>query len=220
MKRMKSTSRKTLLMLLIFLLAFMSLKGKVVYAATEAEELRGLLDEYEEELGDLNQLKKVIDETYNDLYTATQVDDALKEKLNSDIDKFNEIDGINPLIKSVLDMELRSQVKNLTDENIDEMREEILVIKEWVDAKVGSSENNANNGNNENNSEEVVTDEKDDPVDKIEQTSTNEVIVDKTVSNQSLPKAGAKGIISISLILLIIGAIILRIKNIQLKEIK
>ena len=137
---MRNFKEKILGILLISILIFASFRAPIVYGKTEADELKELLDEYEEDLGDLNQLKKVVDVTYNDLYTATKVDDALKEKLREDISNFENIDGINPLILSVLDIELNSQVNNLDDDNIDDMREEISVIKEWVDAKVGTSE--------------------------------------------------------------------------------
>ena len=208
MKKMNSTNKKILFMVLIFLIAFMSIKAKVVYAKTEAEELRELLDEYEEDLGDLNQLKEVIDETYNDLYTATKVDDTLKEKLNADIDKFDDIDGINPLIKSVLDIELKSQVENLTDENIDEMREEISVIKEWVDDKVGDSNSNEEDYNSDYDTEDF------------EQNIQENPTIDKTLSNQILPKAGTRNAIIIISIIIAIGAIFSIIRYRQLKEIK
>ena len=148
---MRNFKEKILGILLISILIFASFRAPIVYGKTEADELKELLDEYEEDLGDLKQLKKVVDVTYNDLYTATKVDDALKEKLREDISNFENIDGINPLILSVLDIELNSQVNNLDDDNIDDMREEISVIKEWVDAKVGTSEDDGKKDDNKNN---------------------------------------------------------------------
>ncbi len=210
---MKNTNKKIFFLLLIFLLTFMSFKTKVVYAKTEAEELKELLDEYEEDLGDLNQLKEVVDEIYNDLYTAEKVDEALKEKLNLGIEKFENIDGINPLLKTILDIELKSQVTNLTDENIDEMREEISVIKEWVDGKVGNS------GNNGNNSDGDVADKENNVTDKNEQDTQKNGTTDKTISDKILPNAGIKSIISM-LLIISIGAIFSTIRYIQLKEIK
>lgn len=212
MRKMKNINKKIFFLILIFLLTFISLKAKVVYAKTEAEELKELLDEYEEDLGDLNQLKEVIDEIYNDLYTAEKVDDALKEKLNSGIEKFENIDGINPLLKTILDIELKSQVTNLTDDNIDEMREEISVIKEWVDSKVGNSENNGNNPGED-------TADKDNNVTDKNQQNVQNGTTDKTIADKVLPKAGIKSIISI-LIIISIGAIFSIIRYIQLKEIE
>ena len=120
---MRNFKEKILGILLISILIFASFRAPIVYGKTEADELKELLDEYEEDLGDLKQLKKVVDVTYNDLYTATKVDDALKEKLREDISNFENIDGINPLILSVLDIELNSQVNNLDDDNIDDIEE-------------------------------------------------------------------------------------------------
>ena len=85
------------------------------------------------------------------------------------------------------------------------MREEILAMKEWTDDKVKDDVSNENVVDKENN---------------IVQTTQKNVTIDQSLSNQSLPKAGIKNIISILLILIVIGAIISIIKYIQLKEIK
>lgn len=209
MCKIKNINNKIFFLLLIFLIAFIGLKVKVVYASSEAEELKSLLTENEEELGNLNQFKEVIDEIYNDLNTVTEVDEAFREKLKSDIDKLDNIDGINPVFKSILDIELKSQADNLTDENIGEMREEILVMKEWADEKV---KENASNGETVNNGNSVQN--------NIVQTTQKNVSVDQSLSNQSLPKAGIKNVISILLILIIISAIVSIIKYMRLKEIK
>ena len=181
------------------------MKVNVVYASSETEELKELLSENEENLGNLQQFKEVIDGMYNDLNEVTEVDEAFREKLKSDIDKLDNVDGINPVFKSVLDIELKAQADNLTNENIGEMREEILAMKEWTDDKVKDYVSNENGVDKENN---------------IVQTTQKNVTIDQSLSNQSLPKAGIKNIISILLILIVIGAIISIIKYIQLKEIK
>ena len=85
----------------------------------------------------------------------------------------------------------------MTDENIGEMREEILVMKEWADEKV---KENASNGETVNNGNSVQN--------NIVQTTQKNVSVDQSLSNQSLPKAGIKNVISILLILIIISAIV------------
>ena len=125
MCKMKNINKKIFFLLLIFLIAFIGLKVEIVYASSEAEELKSLLSENEEELGDLKQFKEVIDGIYNDLNTVEEVDDAFREKLKSDIDKLGDIDGINPVFRSILDIELKAQADNLTNENIGEMKEEI-----------------------------------------------------------------------------------------------
>ena len=205
MCKMKNINKKIFFLLLIFLVAFIGLKVNVVCASSEAEELKELLSENEENLGNLQQFKEVIDGMYNDLNEVTEVDEAFREKLKSDIDKLDDVDGINPLFKSVLDIELKAQADNLTNENIGEMREEILAMKEWTDDKVKDDVSNENVVDKENN---------------IVQTTQKNVTIDQSLSNQSLPKAGIKNIISILLILIVIGAIISIIKYIQLKEIK
>lgn len=205
MCKMKNINKKIFFLLLIFLVAFIGLKVNVVCASSEAEELKELLSENEENLGNLQQFKEVIDGMYNDLNEVTEVDEAFREKLKSDIDKLDDVDGINPLFKSVLDIELKAQADNLTNENIGEMREEILAMKEWTDDKVKDYVSNENGIDKENN---------------IVQTTQKNVTIDQSLSNQSLPKAGIKNIISILLILIVIGAIISIIKYIQLKEIK
>ena len=205
MCKMKNINKKIFFLLLIFLVAFIGLKVNVVCASSEAEELKELLSENEENLGNLQQFKEVIDGMYNDLNEVTEVDEAFREKLKSDIDKLDDVDGINPLFKSVLDIELKAQADNLTNENIGEMREEILAMKEWTDDKVKDYVSNENGVDKENN---------------IVKTTQKNVTIDQSLSNQSLPKAGIKNIISILLILIVIGSIISIIKYIQLKEIK
>ena len=200
--------------MLISILVFASFRTIVVYGKTEADELKELLDEYEEDLGDLNQLKKVVDVTYNDLYTATKVDDALKEKLREDISDFEDINGINPLILSILDIELNSQVNNLDDDNIDDMREEISVIKEWVDAKVGTSEDD---GNKDDNKNDGTNNDSNNNGNKVEQTNA---IIDKTTSSENIPYAGVQNVIKIFVLMAGISTVIFMIKYRELKEIK
>lgn len=215
---MRNFKEKILGILLISILIFASFRAPIVYGKTESDELKELLDEYEEDLGDLNQLKKVVDVTYNDLYTATKVDDALKEKLREDISNFENIDGINPLILSVLDIELNSQVNNLDDDNIDDMREEISVIKEWVDAKVGTSEDDGNKDDNKNDGTNNGTNnDSNNNGNKVEQTNA---IIDKTTSSENIPYAGVQNVIKIFVLMAGISTVIFMIKYRELKEIK
>lgn len=123
------------------------------YATTneEKEELISLLNEYKDDLGNLNQFKEVVDALYNDINSATTVTDELKEKLNEDIDKLSEVEGINPLILQTLQIELKSQVEDLDDSNLSEVKEEIKIIKDWVDENVENSNNSGDNTNNNQN---------------------------------------------------------------------
>ena len=215
---MRNFKEKILGILLISILIFASFRAPIVYGKTEADELKELLDEYEEDLGDLKQLKKVVDVTYNDLYTATQVDDALKEKLREDISNFENIDGINPLILSVLDIELNSQVNNLDDDNIDDMREEISVIKEWVDAKVGTAEDDGKKDDNKNNgTNDGANNDSNNNGNKVDQSNPT---IDPTTSGEKIPYAGAQNIIKILVVIAGISIIVFVIKYRELKEIK
>ena len=195
---------------MIVILIVIGLNSQTVYAKTEADELKELLDEYKDDLGDLKQFKNVVNETYKDLYDAAKVDDTLKQKLKKDVEKFNNIDGINPLIVSILDIELNSQIDNLTDDNIDDMKEEISVIKEWVDSNVDES-------SDKNDSNISDDDGRDDNSEIPDQSIDND---DGTIADSQIPRAGVKCFISISLMIVIILAIVFREKYRKLKEIK
>ena len=203
---MKRINQKIIAIILIVILIVIGLNSQTVYAKTEADELKELLDEYKEDLGDLKQFKNVVGETYKDLYDATKVDDTLKQKLKKDVEKFNNIDGINPLIVSILDIELNSQIDNLTDDNIDDMKEEISVIKEWVDSNVDES--------SDKNDSNISDDDGLDNNSKIpDQSIDND---DVTIADSQIPRAGVKCFISISLMIVIL----FKEKYRKLKEIK
>ena len=118
----------------IFLL-FNILSPVFAVTASERQELIELLNEYEGDLGNLVEFKLIVDKTYNDLHSVSSVDDTLKETLRADIDMLDTVSDLNPLILTVLDVELNSQVDNLTNSNLHEMQEEIAIIKEWSDQK-------------------------------------------------------------------------------------
>lgn len=208
---------KIIFLIALFILIIINCSITDVYAQSEREELLELLDDYKEDLGDLTEFKQVIDKIYDDLYSSTKVDDSLKEKLNTDIDALTDVTNIDPLMATVLEIELKSQVNNLTDSNIDEMREEISILKEWADKQVASNDNN----NNEENKPDIPgetnkpseTDVPNKPVDNSTTTNQN--------SNESLlnklPYAG-KINISLMLIVLIIISLFCIIKYRQFKE--
>ena len=93
--------KKSIILICIFILMLMltSLFCSV-QSVTESErqDLIDLLDEYKEDLGNLSEFKEVVDKTYNDLYSATTVDDSLKETLREDIDLLDTVTDLNPLI--------------------------------------------------------------------------------------------------------------------------
>ena len=147
-------TKKAIILICIFILTFISTSlfhSVLGVTASERQELIDLLNEYKGDLGNLNEFKEVVDITYNDLYSATTVDDTLKEKLREDIDLLDNVTDLNPLILTVLKVELNSQVDNLTDSNLEEMQEEISIIKEWTDEQLGISNTDTPNNNNDNN---------------------------------------------------------------------
>lgn len=209
---MRNISKKIILIVLVAIMLIAGMQAHVVYGKTEAEELKEQLEQNEENLGNLNDFKVVVDEMYTDITTATKVDDALKQKLKKDVENLNNVEGINPLIVSVLSIELNSQIDNLTDENLGEMQEEVKVIKDWVDSKVSTDNNNGNNnnaGDNTNNGSNASG---------ADNTQTN-TKVDDSIANIAIPKAGIKYIFSIAVAIVAVG-IFMFVKYRKLQDIK
>lgn len=209
---MRNISKKIILIVLVAIMLIAGMQAHVVYGKTEAEELKEQLEQNEENLGNLNDFKVVVDEMYTDITTATKVDDALKQKLKKDVENLNNVQGINPLIVSVLSIELNSQIDNLTDENLGEMQEEVKVIKDWVDSKVSTDNNNGNNnnaGDNTNNGSNASG---------ADNTQTN-TKVDDSIANIAIPKAGIKYIFSIAVAIVAVG-IFMFVKYRKLQDIK
>lgn len=185
---------KKVILILTLLLLFCSCMMSSVYASSESDELETLLNEYVEDLGDLNDLKQVIDETYNHLIDAETIDDSLKEELRDDVSQLENVSEMNPIIMQVLIVELNSQIDNLTEDNIEQMREEITTIKDWVDERV-----EADDIDNIDNIDDDLDDE--DFID----TSDEEPIINKRDSTSILPYTG-KTITKVILVTLIVLA--------------
>lgn len=224
-------TKKHIILVCIFILTFIltSLFYSVLgVTASEKQELIALLTEYKSDLGNLNEFKEVVDITYNDLYSATIVDDALKEKLRQDIDLLDTVTDLNPLILTVLKVELNYQVDNLTDSNLEELQEEISIIKEWTDEQLGISNidtpNNDSNDNDDNTNIDNVpntnqeqqnnnSDNQNTPIATHQSQNTNQVTT-------PLPHTGINSIIIIGFILLLsISAIISIIRYKQFKDV-
>ena len=216
---MRNISKKIILIVLVAIMLIAGMQAHVVYGKTEAEELKEQLEQNEENLGNLNDFKVVVDEMYTDLTTATKVDDALKQKLKKDVENLNNVQGINPLIVSVLSIELNSQIDNLTDENLGEMQEEVNVIKDWVDNKISSNDNKDNNSNNNgDNSNSGNNTNTGNNISGTDNNQTNSK-VDNTIANISIPKAGVKCIFSILVVIAGVG-VFMFIKYRKLQDIK
>ena len=201
--------RKSQKIILIFIMLLMILTVNVfqkVYASSEeAAELVAVLDAYKDQLGDLEQFKNVIDQVYNDLNSATKVDDNLKRKLIEDINKLSEVEGINPLILQVLVEELTTQANNLTDDTLPEMQEEIRIIKEWADEQVETT-------GGENPPVEETPPEEETPPPTTPKPTTPSKPTDTSTSDKKIPYAGIRDVFSILIVVVAIIAIIVKKK--------
>lgn len=220
---MEKISKKIVCIVLISMLILVGMRSQVAYAKTEAEELKELFDEYEDNLGNLDDLKGVMDQLYKDLKSATKVDDTLKETLKKDVENLNNVQDMNPLVLSVLSIQLNSQIDNLTDENLGEMQEEISVIKQWVDEKVGSQDdnNNSNNNNNGNNNSGNDANNGNNNANNSNGSNNNQSkpSVDNTIANTNIPKAGVKYAVTMLFIIMLVGSIMF-VKYRKLQDIK
>lgn len=196
---MNKISKKIIYILLAVVLIMMSFLVTNVYALTDSEaELVQILTEYKNELGDLNQFKEVIDKMHNDINDATTVDDALKAKLAADIAELENINGINPLVLNVLEVELSSHIANLTNDNLDEVKQELAVIKGWIDSQV---------------SETPTTPDIPEAPDTPNTPDTSDKPVDSSVVKDSkLPQTG-KSIVIVLVVLFLLVNIIICIKQ-------
>ena len=224
-------TKKAIILICIFILTFISTSlfhSVLGVTASERQELIDLLNEYKGDLGNLNEFKEVVDITYNDLYSATTVDDTLKEKLREDIDLLDNVTDLNPLILTVLKVELNSQVDNLTDSNLEEMQEEISIIKEWTDEQLGISNTDTPNNNNDNNNNDDTN------IDNVPNTNEEQQNNDSDNQNTpityqsqnmnqattSLPYTGTSSILIGFIILLSISMVVSIIRYKQFKDVK
>ena len=189
-----------------------------VYAETSSEdkqELIDMLNQYKNDLGDLNQVKTVVDQLYSDINSASTGDDNLKKTLTEDINMLDNVTGMNPLILTVLKSELSSQVEQLSDSNLSELKDEVAVIKEWVDTQVsGGSQGNTNTiGNTTSNTTSGTTNTNSTKTNTSgkNQTTKNTIQAKATQSLMALPNTGVgRAIIFVFTVLVIatVGSII------------
>ena len=224
-------TKKAIILICIFILTFISTSlfhSVLGVTASERQELIDLLNEYKGDLGNLNEFKEVVDITYNDLYSATTVDDTLKEKLREDIDLLDNVTDLNPLILTVLKVELNSQVDNLTDSNLEEMQEEISIIKEWTDEQLGiSNTDTPNNNNDSNNNDDTNIDNVPNTNEEQQNNDSDNQNTPITYQSQnmnqattSLPYTGTSSIIIGFIILLSISMVVSIIRYKQFKDVK
>ena len=208
--------RKLFIIIFIFMFLLFNVFSPV-FAVTDSEkqELIDLLNEYESDLGNLIEFKLIVDKTYTDLHSVSSVDDSLKETLRADIDMLDTVTDLNPLILTVLKVELNSQVDKLTNSNLHEMQEEIEIIKEWSDQKAAE----LGYTDTPNNNEDINQNQPNEDINQNTQTTTSLPQEIQQVAT-SLPYAGTGSIIIGFIVLLIISAIISIIRYNQLKDAK
>lgn len=214
---MKKIVKNILLIISMILIVLSTNLFQKIYASSETDELIQMLDEMKSEFGNMKQFKEVVDETYNDLNSATSVDNQLKAKLKADIEKLSEVEGINPMLSTMLIGELNGQVESLTDETLPQMKEEIGAIKEWADANQNDGGEEPPTSEPPSEQEKPTTPEK--PKDP-ENPPTPEKPSDPSTSDKHFPNAGIRNIASIViLITIIVFAILSKMKYKNLKDI-
>lgn len=201
---MKKLNKNIFIIILLSFFIF-SLLTPFSFAKTEKEELIELLDEYKSGFGDLSQFKQIVDKTYNDLNSADSVTDELKQTLKNDVNLLDNVSGIDSFILVVLKSELNSQIDKLDADTLKDMKEEITVIKEWVDDNVDSDDN------------PPISDDDDDDSDGTPTTSSTN---NANMSSKVLPYAGSSTIIIIITILVIAVLVFSIIKCKQFKDVK
>lgn len=209
----KIIQRLVLIVITLLIIVTWNSSHQKVYASTEAEQLTMLLDQYKNDIGNMEQFRAVIDELYNDLNSATEVNDELKAKLHKDIDMLAEVDGMNPLILNVLDVELRAQVDNLTDETLPEMKEMVLVIKQWADAQETTPSPTPTPTPEVTPTPDEDSEQKPTPTPTPSTQSKPSAPKDDSTITTDIPKAGISSkIICLLVVFIIIVAVIVKIK--------
>ena len=135
---MKKILKKGIVIVLIMIISSFSFSSVFAVTQAEKEQLISMLDTFKSQLGDLNEFKQVIDKAYGDLEPATTVTDDLKQTLKDDINLLDNVSGMSTLVRAKLKQTLNEQVDSLTDSNLNELKEELKIIKDWVDEQVGS----------------------------------------------------------------------------------
>ena len=192
--------KRIMLIIVIGLLLINSITN-VSYAQSAEDELKQVLTDYKEQLGDLKQFKEFIDEVYGVLDGETEVTQELKTNLITSIRKLQDVEGINQLIAGVLIQELEGQANILTNENLPEMKTEIRVMKEWVEEELEKEESNTPSGDDNeqppSDNPDPLPDDKGDGNNPPTNTPNGETEQDKTQSGNKLPNTGKGNIVTL-----------------------
>ena len=210
---------------ILFLLTMFVCINSIVYAATSSDkqELENMLNQYKNELGDLKQLKTVVDKIYSDVNSASSVDDNLKQTLKSDINMLDNVSGMNSLVLMVLKSELTSQIDQLDDSNLEELKDEVQIIKKWVDEQVGedSGGDDISTNTTPSESDNNISDEiPGDTTNKITKENTDQISEIGNDKTFTLPNTGVGKIALIIFVILAIAIIVSVMKYQKLKDVK
>ena len=228
---MKKKFKKFIGILLLGIIILIQFNA-ISYASMDPEQIKSLFDMYENNLGDINDLKKVIDQMYADVNGATKVDDQLKATLKKDVQSLNSVSGIDANVVTMLSTQLNTEIDNLTNDNLSDMKEEVSTIKQWVDNKVAtgsSSSTNTSAGTTTNTTTTNTTTTTTTPsttnttsttANNSNNQTTKNKVTDKTSVKSDIPKAGISNKTFLVLAVIIGAMVILAIKYRGLKEIK
>lgn len=231
---MKKKFKKFIGILLLGIIILIQFNA-IAYASMDSEQIKSLFDMYENNLGDINDLKKVIDQMYADVNGATKVDDQLKATLKKDVQSLNSVSGIDANVVTMLSTQLNTEIDNLTDDNLSDMKKEVTTIKEWVDNKASTSNSSSTNTSTNTNAgttagttsnsgtttnTQTTSTTKPTTTDNSNKQTTKNKETDKTSVKSDIPKAGISNKTFLVLAVIIGTMIILAIKYRELKEIK
>ena len=231
---MKKKFKKFIGILLLGIIILIQFNA-IAYASMDSEQIKSLFDMYENNLGDINDLKKVIDQMYADVNGATKVDDQLKATLKKDVQSLNSVSGIDANVVTMLSTQLNTEIDILTDDNLSDMKKEVTTIKEWVDNKASTSNSSSTNTSTNTNAgttagttsnsgtttnTQTTSTTKPTTTDNSNKQTTKNKETDKTSVKSDIPKAGISNKTFLVLAVIIGTMIILAIKYRELKEIK
>ncbi len=146
---MKKKKNLIMFLIIIALLIVLFITGRVVYATMSMDEIVSKLELANAMgmLGDLEQLKQVINTAYNDLISAETIDDSVKTKLKNDIAQLSNVNGLSSSIVEYLQSEFENRIDNLTEENVSQMKSLMTTVNNWVNTEV---ENKSTLGDDKN----------------------------------------------------------------------
>lgn len=126
--------KKTLYMISIITLLFVSIGANYTYATTDMpDQLENIEIDTKTIFDDILKLKEIIKAIYEKISKAGKVDDDLKDDIKGEIDKIDKIDSIGDDELGTIKDELNSKVDDLTDDNLEESKDNLGTIKDIIE---------------------------------------------------------------------------------------